>query len=569
MHLQMLKSDPLEQASMSFLCSFSMVKKKLTKAWKKRLFTSIQDGNLKLVKSLLSENPDAIGCLGEHNAYCRDKTPLMFAIQYRKFEIANWLIDAGANVNFKMPAGPKTPVLNYVALPFAPIELLEKMLEAGSDPNQYDGRGSTALHEVIRNVGKNREKSGLAKIVLLQKFGADFDIVHPSEEADVQPRSARELAVFFEEYLPRGIAEIFGLPKTVKNSTQSEMVQKQVTKAWKRQLFASIQDGNLKLVKSLLSENPDAIECLGEHNSYCRDKTPLMYAFQNWYSEIASWLIDRGAGVNFRMPEGPKTPVLNYAAAPAIPIELLEKMLNAGSDPNLHDVRGETALHVVIEKTAKELEKNGTDKILLLAAHDADFDKVGESEDPFVEPCSPRELAVFFEEDLPSGIAEIFGLPKAAKNSTQPVQTNSNIILEHPDDEFDDYKSALVNGFSKIDLSKCDRWFYVGVQGGTESTIKEDVFAIKGRQFLFSFEQLHKRRQNKSYIAWFAKIEKDADGFCLLSTDVTPQQLAELVDYICTKITKLPKFQGDYAIGFEYWPDFDYEAFKQSINAEE
>ena len=49
----------------------------------------------------------------------------------------------------------------------------------------------------------------------------------------------------------------------------------------------------------------------------------------------------------------------------------------------------------------------------------------------------------------------------------------------------------------------------------------------------------------------------------------TPQQLAELVDYICTKITKLPKFQGDYAIGFEYWPDFDYEAFKQSTNAED
>ena len=50
------------------------------------MFSAIQDKDLTSLYAILDENPDALETLGDHNAYVRDKTPLMFAIQCANFQ---------------------------------------------------------------------------------------------------------------------------------------------------------------------------------------------------------------------------------------------------------------------------------------------------------------------------------------------------------------------------------------------------------------------------------------------------------------------------------------------------
>ena len=335
----------------------------------------------------------------------------------------------------------------------------------------------------------------------------------------------------------------------------------------KRKIFKLIESGDLESIKEILANHPELMDTLGEHNAYCRDKTPLMYAIQCLQIEIANWLIDNGADVDFQMSTGPKTPALSLCVDPYIPAELLHKMLSLGSNPNRYDHVGHTVAYVLIEHCATSLETNGLEKIKLLAKFNADFDYAPVPDEPDIDPMSAREYAMTLD-DLSTDVANFLGIQKGEPKETVGSESE-NVILEYPDGNFHHYQTALVHGFKLILNTNNQDWIAVGVQGGSESSIVFETLPLHGRQLLFKFEKLNINKRNRTYPYWFSKIEKDDDGFCLLPADVTAEQLAELVDFICTRITKLPKFQGDYAIGFEYWPDFDYDEFKNSVENDE
>ena len=88
----------------------------MTKADTKKLLNAIEEGKWSVVKAILRRHPGEVDVYGWHKANCRDKTPLMYAMQCGRFSMAGRLIRLGANVNAKMAGGPKLSVLALTAM---------------------------------------------------------------------------------------------------------------------------------------------------------------------------------------------------------------------------------------------------------------------------------------------------------------------------------------------------------------------------------------------------------------------------------------------------------------------
>lgn len=156
-------------------------KYKKTKKHHKLFFDQINEGNIEFIKSALDVSPEMVNILGENNNWYRDKSPLMYALQCTKAEMCILLIDRGADVNFRMPAGHKTTVCNWAATQatmygednqeFIPI--LKKILELGANPNNSDYMGRDAIHEAISQLNASGEEHNWQTIKILIEAGAD------------------------------------------------------------------------------------------------------------------------------------------------------------------------------------------------------------------------------------------------------------------------------------------------------------------------------------------------------------------------------------------------------------
>ena len=83
----------------------------MTKSEIKKLFVAIEKHDHESVLGIISKETEALEVTGQHNANCRDKTPLMYAMQCEDFGLSEKLIDLGANVSAKMAAGPESSVI--------------------------------------------------------------------------------------------------------------------------------------------------------------------------------------------------------------------------------------------------------------------------------------------------------------------------------------------------------------------------------------------------------------------------------------------------------------------------
>ena len=131
------------------------------------MFRAIQDNDLTSLYAILDENPDALETLGDHNAYVRDKTPLMFAIQCANFSLAHALLDRGAKATAMMPGGPRSSVL-ALCVEFAYcdkprhddwIRLAARLLDEGADP-------TSALWPALHGFGGLVNRADLIRLLL-------------------------------------------------------------------------------------------------------------------------------------------------------------------------------------------------------------------------------------------------------------------------------------------------------------------------------------------------------------------------------------------------------------------
>ncbi|MCM2375096.1 hypothetical protein [Aporhodopirellula aestuarii] len=114
----------------------------MNKASIKRLFKAIEVGDAPFVLSEIDNNAEALEVVGEHNRLVRDKTPLMYAMQSNQFDIANMLLDHGADATAVMSGGPRTPAISLLMY-FAHCDrsnfrkwvgLAKRFYDLGADP---------------------------------------------------------------------------------------------------------------------------------------------------------------------------------------------------------------------------------------------------------------------------------------------------------------------------------------------------------------------------------------------------------------------------------------------------
>ena len=201
----------------------------------KKLFTSIRQGKLDEVASILDKNPDLISCLAKAPPKKDDgQSPLMVAIKSDNLEVAHLLLDRGADVNFRdapsRPHSGSAPIwYNAVGQCFLRashtvgpgiertkqfFQLLCRLLDLGMDPNQKfinDRMSLTAwqyaldryeyfAHDTLneypltqqRELQENRQLREMLKAVLdeLLAHGADIHDFEPPGENGLPVTSA-------------------------------------------------------------------------------------------------------------------------------------------------------------------------------------------------------------------------------------------------------------------------------------------------------------------------------------------------------------------------------------------
>ena len=142
-----------------------------------------------------------------------------------------------------------------------------------------------------------------------------------------------------------------------------------------KKLFKSIRDSEIEIVKQIIEKQPELVNCIAKQPPKKDDgQSPLQVAFKTGNTDIAEYLIDMGANVNFIEDESCcnswRTPVLHDAINCAVmccrwntndemrgfkvystkekadeALRLLKKMIDAGADVNAVDSHGNSGLN--------------------------------------------------------------------------------------------------------------------------------------------------------------------------------------------------------------------------------
>ena len=134
----------------------------------KKLFTAIRNGEFDEVVEIINKKPELVNCTAKQPPKKDDgQSPLQVAFKVGKFEIAKFLIENGANVNFIEQSEVNkwnTPVLHDCirATIFLcrtmrkdtkgfdiAFSLFNEMLKRGANPNSLDSYGNSCLGRAI------------------------------------------------------------------------------------------------------------------------------------------------------------------------------------------------------------------------------------------------------------------------------------------------------------------------------------------------------------------------------------------------------------------------------------
>ena len=151
----------------------------MTKSDNKRLFNAIEGNDWPTIDTILQKYPSEIDAYGIHNRLCRDKTPLMYAMQCENFALARRFIDLGAAVCAKMAGGPGMSVL-ALAAKFGHglnpnhgewVAFASELIQRGADPTE-------ALWPALAAYDIRNGKSDMVKLLI--DAGADLDSEIPA-----------------------------------------------------------------------------------------------------------------------------------------------------------------------------------------------------------------------------------------------------------------------------------------------------------------------------------------------------------------------------------------------------
>lgn len=319
---------------------------------------AIASCDLTLVKALLAIGID----LNSPAGYGFHK-PLAMAIEAQSVEIANVLLNHGADVNARDVSG-NTMLLKAVRS--TSLELVKLMLSSGADVNavsRYGLRSITALQEAKR--------MGTFDIVqLLLYWGADVNSrPHPAKETALEEAASRGNLSLVTLLLDFGAHDsILALPAAIHTGNR-EIVQL----LWKHaelescncscvmtdkvsvSLQAAASNGDRELVNFFLNAGADVNASPPER----KGKSALQAAVYAGDLGMVQQFLDLGADVNIEPAEiGGLTPL--QEAVWCENIELMHLLLDSGADINADaaEEEGYTALQAAIAVGNRQLARD-------------------------------------------------------------------------------------------------------------------------------------------------------------------------------------------------------------------
>lgn len=252
------------------------------------------------------------------------------------------------------------------------------------------------------------------------------------------------------------------------------------TKANQKLLFNKVFEGDIEFLTKVLDASPEMVDLLGTESSWYRDKTPLMYAFQCNRPEVCRFMLDRGADVNFQMPDGPKSTVCGRAAAMATNglqyhkefFEIFKRIMKMGADATVGNPLWD-AVHNCAYASSQPKKEMAYEVIEMLMDAGADPNKWSRhlllhtgSEESYVEDgvTKTKPPKIKFEVLERYGITqddlEEFKRKQDAPEETQPP------FLEHPNGDHKNAKAALIDAMQRLDeLGKAMLWIQIEGQG--------------------------------------------------------------------------------------------------------
>ncbi len=198
----------------------------------KKLFKTIRQGDLDEVKAILEKNPEAVSSVASPPPK-KDigQSPLQVAVKIGEFDIAYYLMEHGADVNFMEEEAEgvtsRMPVLHdairttFQSLCYKDegssakgLELMRELLKLGADPNKKASNTFAALDECVSSanyildkqsaypeVQEIAEKRLEAALDLLIEYGADFKAWADHGHFAGEGETNREL--FLDEFIPQ------------------------------------------------------------------------------------------------------------------------------------------------------------------------------------------------------------------------------------------------------------------------------------------------------------------------------------------------------------------------------
>ena len=314
------------------------------------LYCSVLCGFRDLVKHLAIQHPQYV------NAECgRYRFPLLAALCENNFEVAELLLEHGADVDVREASGD-TMLLMMLRWRQQDLNVVRFLLKHGTDVNVRDGALMSPLH-----LAMYEGKLEVAQMLLKHKADVNSQNKHDKTPLHIVlerwPRRSDECDVLsYVRLLLEHEAEVDCRDED--NETPLHLV---VGHNW------------FNLGQILLERGADAD---AENNN---GKTPLHMLLERWrYSEddvldYVQLLFEHGAGVN-RRNKRDETPLHLALAMGQNWFNLVQILLERGADANAENQNGKTPLHILLERW-RYSEDAVLCHALLLLEHGAEVNK--------------------------------------------------------------------------------------------------------------------------------------------------------------------------------------------------
>lgn len=249
------------------------------------------------------------------NATFQGQTMLIWAIRKKSKDVANVLIEAGADVT--KVDGDKRSALHWAALSLPDAALVEKLIARGAKPTQLDGEAYAPIH-----VGA----SHLEFVEALIKHGADIDT--RSGDEGLTPL----LMLCKSESGDMSRAEIASALWFIKHGADVNAVTKDKTTA----IHLAAAGGSVEVVKALLAKKATIA-----NDQFGNGPLHTCVNSEDKKTEIWGLLIKAGCDVNQQNKDG-TTPLREAQSGENL--VAVKYLLSQGADASIKDNNGETPL---------------------------------------------------------------------------------------------------------------------------------------------------------------------------------------------------------------------------------